>query len=78
MFKNQVVTISQLVEVSKRLGSLNMEMQCNKDLVRHIRLALPTCAPFDIANCIIENSTYRLWCSLRQDVISQCKELENG
>lgn len=78
MFKHSIVTRDQLISVSNSLATLNMEQSCNKNLVKRIRIALPTCQPFSMDRCISENSEYRLWCAVRADVISQCKELENG
>lgn len=78
MFKNSIVTRDQLISVSKGLATLNMEQSCNRNLVKQIRLALPTCQPFSMDRCISDNSEFRLWCAVRADVISQCKELENA
>lgn len=78
MFKHSVVTRDELVKVSDNISKLNMTQVCNQNLVKQIRLALPTCQPFSMASCVIDNSEYRLWCAVRADVLTQCKELENG
>lgn len=78
MFKNNIVTYSQLITLGENLRLLNMQQACNVNLVKQIRLALPTCQPFDMELCVTNNAEYRLWCAIRSDVISLCKELENG
>lgn len=78
MFQNSLVSVAQLASLSKSLPDLNMDMPCNQALVKSILIALPSCYPFSMDKCVTNNSDYRLWCSLRHDVLTQCKDLADG
>lgn len=75
MFKYSQISLQDLEFFANRIQNLDLTMSCNIKLVKQIKLALPTCSPFGPADCIRKNSDYRLWCALRDDVLSTIKEL---
>lgn len=75
MFKYSQISLQDLEFIANRIQNLDLTMSCNIKLVKQIKLALPTCSPFEPADCIRKNSDYRLWCALRDDVLSTIKEL---
>lgn len=78
MFKYSVISLDDLQFIANRLDSLDVSMACNTALVKQLRLALPTCYPFSARDCIARNSEYRVWCALRDSVLTQIKEIERG
>lgn len=78
MYKYSIVSLLDLEFISNRLQDLDLDMPCNVEFVKQVRLALPTCSPFSMADCIRKNSEYRVWCALRTDVLATIKEITNG
>lgn len=78
MFKYNIISLEDLNFIANRLDGIDLEMSCNVTLLNRIRLDLPTCSPFSMRDCLAKNSEYRIWCALRDDVLSTVKELLHG
>lgn len=77
MFKNNIVSLEDLNFIANRIDELDLEMSCNVTLINRIRLDLPFCSPFSMRDCVARNSEYRIWCALRDDVLTTIKGLIN-
>lgn len=76
MFKYSIISLDDLNSIANNVETLDRDMPCNVELLKAIRLSLPTCRPFGAVDAIKRNAEYRIWCALRNELVRTIKTLE--
>lgn len=73
-----IISLSELSIISQELDKVELQQTCNIRLLERLSYELPLALPFSFAECLTNQSEYRLWCSLRADVISKIRAIQRG
>lgn len=73
-----LINLDELNSISVNLDSVEMSQSCNVRLLERLAYELPLSLPFSFAECLVKQSEYRLWCSIRADVLSKIRQIQKG
>lgn len=73
-----IVSLAELQVISQGLDEVELQQSCNVHLLDRLQYELPLALPFGFGDCLTKQSEYRLWCSLRADVISKIRTIKRG
>lgn len=73
-----IISLSELELISNKLDTVELQQTCNVRLIERLAYELPLALPFGFGECLSKQSEYRLWCSLRADVLSKIRMIQRG
>lgn len=72
------INLKELQIICDELDKVELQQTCNVRLIERLQYELPLALPFNFSDCLLKQSEYRVWCSLRADVLSKIRSIKRG